>query len=141
MAYQTTEPPTEAQFLPEYLSRELRNIEADLRTPTWITATLQNSWVVFGSTFASLQYRKERDNRVWFRGVIKDGTTTDETTICTLPEGYRPVYQVIFPVLTNPNVITRLDLSTAGDLSIETTGGGTTGSWISLDGLSFMAEQ
>lgn len=79
----------------------------------WLNATLENSWVNFGGSFATAQYRKI-GSLVELRGVIKDGTSTDGTTMLTLPAGYRPAATLIFA--TDPAV--RFDIASDGTVKI-----------------------
>lgn len=59
---------------------------------TWHALTLAASWANFGSGFVTAQYRKVPSpaNSVEIIGVIGGGTATANTTIATLPAGYRP---------------------------------------------------
>jgi hypothetical protein len=57
----------------------------------WIEPTLLNGWVNFGSGFSNIAYFKDEFDFVHLRGLIKDGTTTANTTLFTLPVGYRPL--------------------------------------------------
>ena len=57
---------------------------------SWTDATLVNSWVNYGAPYANASYRKDALGWVHIRGVIKSGTTTNPTTLFTLPAGYRP---------------------------------------------------
>lgn len=56
----------------------------------WTNASLQNSWVAFGSPYATPGYTKDSLGSVRLRGVAKSGTVTTNTVIFTLPVGYRP---------------------------------------------------
>lgn len=56
----------------------------------WIAPTLLNSWVDSGAPEEVAGYRKTLWGEVQLRGSIKNGTTTNGTTILTLPAGYRP---------------------------------------------------
>ncbi len=60
------------------------------------TPTLLNSWVNFGTSYASCQYTKNPiTNEVIIRGYIKGGSDTTLTTIFTLPAGFRPILNEI----------------------------------------------
>ncbi len=59
----------------------------------WKTAVLQSGWqnrIEYGP----VQYSKSIDGIVHMRGVAKDGSTSKETVVLTLPEEYRPKTQV-----------------------------------------------
>ncbi len=53
----------------------------------WTAASFEGTWVNFGSTFQTVQYRKV-DDIVQIRGLAKDGTIG--SVIFTLPAGFRP---------------------------------------------------
>ena len=56
----------------------------------WSAPTLLNSWVNFGAGEQTVRFRKDLEGVVYVQGVIKDGTTTANTPLFTLPVGYRP---------------------------------------------------
>ncbi len=115
-------------------------------TPKWTAPTLQNSWVDFGSGFAPAGYYKDPDGRVYLRGLVKDGT--DNATIFTLPEGFRPAYiQQQFVAASDTAVavyrVGLLRVLTSGEVQAHDTGlgSGTGLGWFGLDNFSFVAEQ
>jgi len=59
----------------------------------WYSPTLLNSWVNYDTTtWAACQYTKNpMTNEVTIRGLIKGGSNTADTTIFTLPVGFRPL--------------------------------------------------
>lgn len=59
----------------------------------WKTAVLQNGWQN-RMEYGPVQYSKSIDGIVHMRGVAKDGSTSKETVVLTLPEEYRPKTQV-----------------------------------------------
>jgi hypothetical protein len=60
--------------------------------------TWSNSWANYGGSWQTAQYRKHMD-KVELRGLARnDGTVAAFGTIFTLPVGYRPPAQLIFPV-------------------------------------------
>jgi hypothetical protein len=63
----------------------------------------QNSWVNFGGVddHETAAFWQQSDGWVRLKGLIKDGTATDGTTIFTLPSGYRPVSTQTFVTWTN----------------------------------------
>lgn len=94
-------------------------------TGTWNDASLQNSWVNFGGNFANAQYSKEADNLLMLEGTIKSGTLTDNTTLLTLPSGYRPSKRLIFPArgrdTAGDDTLVRIEISSGGVVSVRTT--------------------
>lgn len=99
------------------------------------TATLQNSWVNYGSSYESATYWKDKCGVVHLAGLIKSGTTTAETVIFTLPEGYRPRTSEKF-FCVSMNAICVIDIYSSGAVAIKT---GANNSWLSLSGISFRA--
>lgn len=59
----------------------------------WKTAVLQSGWQN-RMEYGPVQYSKSIDGIVHMRGVAKDGNTSKETVVLTLPEEYRPKTQV-----------------------------------------------
>lgn len=99
------------------------------------SATLQNSWGNYGTAYESATFWKDKCGVVHLAGLIKGGTTTAETTIFTLPEGYRPrTAEKFFAV--SMNAICVIDVYSSGAVAIKT---GANSSWLSLSGISFRA--
>lgn len=86
---------------------------------TWSSPTLQNGWVNYGSGWATLQYTKASDGVVTVRGLIKSGTTTGGTVIANLPAGYRPPGQELFATIANADIFARVDVTTSGNIIIQ----------------------
>lgn len=104
----------------------------------WINLPLQGGWVVYSSTFNSPQYTKGSDGLVTVKGLIKNGTSTSNGTILAqLPPGYRPSEKLIFSSVANSHHA-RIDVASNGNITIEGSGDAV---WMSLDQISFMAEQ
>lgn len=105
-------------------------IQEDMQTPT-----LLNNWVNYGTAYESASYWKDTCSVVHLAGLIKSGTTTAETVIFNLPEGYRPrVSEKFFAV--SLNAICVIDIYTNGNVAIKT---GANAGWLSLSGISFRA--
>lgn len=62
----------------------------------WVAPTFQNSWVNYGSPWATAAYYKDAVGVVHLRGLVKNGTSM--STIFTLPAGYRPQASIRFAV-------------------------------------------
>ena len=105
-------------------------IQEDRQTPT-----LLNSWVNYGSGYESASYFKDKCNVVHLAGMVKSGTTTAETVIFTLPEGYRPRASEKF-FCVSLNAICVIDVYATGNVAIKA---GANSGWISLSGISFLA--
>jgi hypothetical protein len=101
-------------------------------TPT--APTLLNSWVDFGSGWATASYRKDSTGTVHLSGRIKDGTTTSGTVLFTLPAGFRPPTTATFIVPISPDGTSGLiEVATNGDVIARLVSATYTGLW----GISF----
>ena len=99
------------------------------------TPTLQNSWVNYGTAYQGAGYWKDKCGVVHLCGLIKSGTTTAETVIFTLPDGYRPQTSEKF-FCVSANGICVIDVYGTGNVAIKT---GASTTWLSLSGISFRA--
>jgi hypothetical protein len=102
----------------------------------WIALPFVNAWVSYDSTYNPGSYYRDGDGVVHLRGLIKNGTST---TICTLPEGFRPEGRLLTHCISNGYPASRIDITTAGVVTLEhsTYDAG----WLSLEGISFKAYQ
>jgi hypothetical protein len=102
-------------------------------------STLQGGWIPHdgGVFFTSPGYAKGTDGLVRFKGLIRDGVTTDGTVIFTLPAGFRPSQRVLTDAVCNPNVECRVDVLANGNVELY----GAASGWTSLDNVTFLAEQ
>lgn len=105
-------------------------IQEDRQTPT-----LQNGWINYGAAYESATYWKDKCGVVHLAGMIKSGTTTAETVIFTLPEGYRPRTSEKF-LAVSLNAICVIDVYSSGAVAIKTEANS---GWLSLSGISFRA--
>lgn len=101
----------------------------------WLTPTFQNAWVNFGSGWGVAAYRKRR-GIVYLRGLVKTGTLA---AIFTLPDGFQPNEQRIFTGFAGTGVA-RIDVTSAGLVSVIGYGYGGSNSFVSLAGIAFLAE-
>lgn len=99
----------------------------------WITPTLVNSWVNFGSGTDNASYMKDTLGFVHLKGRVKSGTIG--ATIFTMPVGYRTNFTKAFVVDSNA-MFGRLTI--ASDGSVVCAVGSNV--FVSLDGVSFKAE-
>lgn len=102
----------------------------------WITPTLLNDWVYYdyGPEYDNAGYYKDSMGIVHLRGLIKSGTSGD---MFVLPVGYRPLMRKIFPQICGNNTLARVDVSANGTVS----GQVSNNAWVSLEGITFRAEQ
>ncbi|MCZ8276313.1 MAG: hypothetical protein O9314_21940 [Microcystis sp. LE19-4.1E] len=99
----------------------------------WIVPAFMNSWTNYDTTYNPAGYFKDSLGIVHLRGLVKNGT--NNTTIFTLPVGYRPSNRELQAVQTNLNTIGRVDILADGQVTV------VSGSnvWVSLDGITFRA--
>lgn len=98
--------------------------------------TLLNSWVDYGGTDAITSYFKDQLGIVRIIGMVKNGTSAT-SPMFILPVGYRPLKNLLFPVVTSTgtgSVYIKTDGTVVGYNGINT-------SWTSLAGIHFKAEQ
>lgn len=108
---------------------------------SWHDVAFQNAWSNLGGVWQTCQYRKEPvGNVVRLRGVALGGTKTDATVITTLPVGYRPPAQEIFPVGngTSGGVLPNIRIFPNGQIQIFGMGASTNGTH-SWSGITFDA--
>ncbi|NEN84352.1 hypothetical protein [Paenibacillus elgii] len=119
----------------------LENTKAQKVQGQWISPTLLNGWVSEGSGYSNPGYYKDQFGIVHLSGVIRSGVTSTFTVLFYLPARYRPKNRLNLAIFT-------FDGSSTGicSLHIEADGAVKIGSinckqYISLDGISFLAEQ
>lgn len=106
---------------------------ANLDDGTYITPTMQNGWINYSTTYQYAGYRKDESGTVHVKGLVKSGTVN--TSVFTLPVGYRPAYNHIFPSDSN-SAIERVDAYADGRIMAYTA----SNAWFSIE-CSFKAEQ
>jgi len=99
----------------------------------WIVPAFMNSWTNYDTTYNPAGYFKDSLGIVHLRGLVKNGT--NNTTIFTLPVGYRPSNRELQAVQTNLNTIGRVDILADGQVTVVSGSNG----WVSLDGITFRA--
>lgn len=104
-----------------------------LEQEPWQTPTFENGWLNYGAGYAPAGYFKDSQGIVHLRGLVEGGTGD----IFSLPAGYRPAYRAIFIVMADPNDRGRIDIAPDGDVSFSVG----SNNWVSLEGITFRAEQ
>jgi hypothetical protein len=90
-------------------------------------------------------YFKDSSGVVHLRGAVKcNGTCGSSSLMFRLPAGYRPAVNAVVPALSSSDqygagVFQRINVESSGWVSRAPNMGGT--AWVSLDGISFRAEQ
>jgi hypothetical protein len=117
---------------------------------------LPEGWTNYGNGFAPVSFRKDPLGVVNLGGLLCPGGiagasmrcvtfgggvpgTSDFITVFTLPEGYRPATRRLFTV-SDTERSARIDVLPTGDVSFQWVSG-VTHSYISLEGISFVAEK
>jgi hypothetical protein len=90
----------------------------------------QNSWTNFGGVYEIAGFYIDVEGIVRIQGVVVNGI---DKTVFTLPVGYRPAKDLIFPVVSE-DVFGQIRISTTGEIGRYTGMG-----WISICGISFRA--
>lgn len=99
--------------------------------------TLQNGWQNFGGNFGAPAVERTPDGQVRLHGAIRNGTTTLETLLFTLPAGFRPPAEVLVncATLASP-FVGQLRITAAGAVTLRIAGDAT---GMFLDGVGFWA--
>lgn len=103
----------------------------------WQTLTLGNSWAAFGAPDETPQARV-KNGVVYLAGEMKSGTTG--TTVTTLGTGYKPLSSIVFLTASNNGAAT-IAISAAGILSVVSYITPGSNANVSLNGISYIAEQ
>lgn len=99
---------------------EFRAIKVD-NTPFcdtgWISLPLANGWVDYGSPYPPAAFRKI-GGIVYVRGLLKNGTVTNNTVMANLPAGFRPAFDQFNPaqVATPGSTFARIDTTALGEI-------------------------
>lgn len=112
----------------------LVNTKADKTQEAWMTPTLLNGWVQFAGGYAPQAFYKDTLGIVRLKGLVSGGAL--EVPIFVLPIGYRPQNSRRFAVIAN-NTIGFVEVYASGEVMIWIG----TNTWVSLDNISFKAEQ
>lgn len=102
---------------------------------SWQTPALEHSWVNYGEGWLAARYVKDALGFVHLAGLIKSGEVNKSAFI--LPAGYRPTEKLLFGTVSKEAV---------GEVEVDSVGGVTpispsTNAWVSLNGITFLAEQ
>lgn len=97
----------------------------------WSNVSFNTGWTDYGGSYQTAQYKKVGD-LVFLRGLVKR-TSGSSTTILTLPAGYRPPSQCLFPA-SSFDAYARIDIDTSGNVIMML---GSPTNWVGLDGIVF----
>jgi hypothetical protein len=127
-----------ARQLQPFVTQVFEQVSYLLRDPSFIAPTFQNDWVDYDAGYELTGYYKDPRGFVHLRGLVKDGTLN--TTIFTLPVGYRPSNALLFVTVGREgatNSVNRITIDTSGNLTQEESA---SNDWLSLNGIYFLAD-
>jgi hypothetical protein len=99
-------------------------------------ATLSNGWVNNGGGVALVSFYKDREERVYLAGTMRNGNISGGITLFILPAGYRPAASEFFSV-HNFNTTAQIRIDPNGVVSLFGVANNNTG--LSVSGVSFRA--
>jgi hypothetical protein len=107
----------------------------------WQALTLSSGWSNYGNGYSLLAFRKDSvTNMVYLKGlVVSSSASPDQTIVCYLPAGCLPNENKIYPAptgSTGQSAAVAIYRSTGGVQVAE----GPTNTWVSFDGIAFLAE-
>ncbi len=103
-----------------------------------LNSSLQSNWVAYNPAIHAVPgYFKDKKGIVHLKGLIKNGITTYDSPIFTLPLGYRPTERLLFNV-TISDAFGRIDIRPDGKVVYGS--GSTNNAFLSLDGVSFRVD-
>jgi hypothetical protein len=107
----------------------------------YIAPTFAGTWTHFGTTLRDVGYTKLPTGLVSLVGLAKR-TGTSGLTLFTLPAGYRPLEDLVVLVMsTSPaSSVARLDIQADGDVVLQIADPGTAITFVTLTGITFLAE-
>jgi hypothetical protein len=114
-----------------------RRVAESTADAAWTSPSLSTGWSTYGNGYATPGYRRDASNVVRLRGLAASAAGLTGA-IFTLPTGYRPATQLRIATLSSDAI---------GTIQVNPASGGgavlaqrNPGTWISLDGISFLAE-
>jgi hypothetical protein len=100
----------------------------------WIAPSFQNGWANYGGQFETAGYFKDPSGFVHLRGLVQGGTVT--TVMFTLPAGFRPAQERIYPIANGNGGYGEIRIAVGGGIQHVAGGNG----WVSLAVPPFRAE-
>jgi hypothetical protein len=108
----------------------------DITQTSWFAVTFENSFENFGSGWVECKYMKDSMGFIHVRGLAKRASAATNTTIFTLPAGYRPASGCMFACVGNGSHI-RIDVGTDGTFKVQAASDANWNNFISFDGITF----
>ncbi len=126
-------------------NNRIKTLTSPITVQDMLKPLLLNGWKEFDSTYdRSVKIWKDQSGFVHMEGLVKSGTVGFNTPIIKLPEGYRPAQTQNFAVVSNDkfgrvNIIgnhSPVSPQRSGEILLVVG----SNEWVSLDGISFLAE-
>ena len=105
----------------------------DMEQYSWQKLVLQNGWNHY-TNYGDAFYTKSIDGIVYLKGNLWKGSTSSETTIAMLPEGFRPQSSMYLQALNNDYGNAILGVYPDGRLVVKSQ---VDNKWLNLDNVSF----
>lgn len=105
----------------------------DMENYSWQKLVLQNGWNHY-TNYGDAFYTKSIDGIVYLKGNVWKGSTSSETTIAMLPEGFRPRSSMYLQALNNDYGNAILGVYPDGRLVVKSQ---VDNKWLNLDNISF----
>jgi hypothetical protein len=103
---------------------------------TAVEPSFQDTWTNYGNGAETCAFRKDGENFVHIKGVVKGGHAI--SYIYTLPAGYRPANIQCYVSMDNNSVLIPINIKSTGEVQMG--GNPFTGSMVLLDGIVFYAD-
>jgi len=98
---------------------------------SWATGSYNTGWADYGGGYSGAKYKKFGDI-VFLKGLVVRNSGS-ETTIFTLPSGYRPPASILFAAIAN-DAVARIGIDSSGNVILQA---GVATPWVSLNGITF----
>jgi hypothetical protein len=122
----------------EHLAEDLNTYLTPFADTSWTAvSTFTNSWANLGGAGNTVAQYRRRSGFTVVAGLVALGSLNP---MFVLPAGYRPSFQRYFTVEVNGGTL-RIDVKTDGTVLPVIYHGSGTNAYVSLDGLTFPAEQ
>ena len=131
------------------IKSKVEELEGDLASRsvnTWVelpnsNTPLLNNWVVYDNAtgFTQPAYLKDANGFVHLKGIVEGGAAN--SAIVTLPAGYRPLERHIFFGYASGGEAARIDVAANGTVVADPGAFVSSLTSVSLDGITFLAEQ
>lgn len=115
---------------------ELKAGKVSKKQEPWIEPSMINGWVNFSDDYNKFGFFKDEMGMVHLKGMIKSG----DGVIFTLPVGYRPFARAYFPTMSRGGGRDGLAIINIFKEGAIRPGSLQGNDWLTLDGISFRAE-